>query len=54
VAELVELARPLAQSPGCIGLSIACYDPEMDTPAITGAHDVAAILTRVLAARSVS
>jgi arginase len=54
VAELVELARPLAQSPGCIGLSIACYDPEMDTPAMTGAHDVAAILTRVLAARSVS
>ena len=51
MAELVELATPLARSPGCIGLSVACYDPELDTPNMTGARDVAAMLTRVLAAR---
>jgi arginase len=51
VDEIVELATPLAQDPGCVGLSIACYDPGMDTPTMTGAHDVAAMLTRVLAAR---
>jgi arginase len=50
VDELVELATPLARSPGCVGLSIACYDPDLDTPAGTGARDVAAMLTRILAA----
>jgi arginase len=51
VDEIVELATPLAQNPGCIGLSVACYDLDLDTPTMTGARDVTAILTRVLAAR---
>jgi arginase len=49
VEELVELATPLAQNPGCVGLSFACYDPDMDTPAMTGARDVTAMLARILA-----
>jgi arginase len=49
IDELVELATPLARSPGCVGLSIACYDPDLDTPDRAGARDVAAILTRILA-----
>ena len=47
--ELVELAAPLATDPHCIGLSFACYDPDMDTADRAGARDVTAMLERLLA-----
>lgn len=47
--ELVALAGPLARAPGCIGLSFACYDPEMDTPERTGAQAVTSMLSQILA-----
>jgi arginase len=47
--ELVELAAPLATDLHCIGLSFACYDPDLDTADRAGAHDVRAMLKGVLA-----
>ena len=47
--ELVELAAPLATDPHCIGLSFACYDPDLDTADRAGARDVTAMLERLLA-----
>lgn len=47
--ELVDLAAPLATDSRCIGLSLACYDPDLDSPDRAGARDVTAMLERVLA-----
>ena len=47
--ELIELAAPIAADPHCIGLSFACYDPDMDTADRAGARDVAGMLGRILA-----
>jgi arginase len=47
--ELLELAAPIATDPHCVGLSFACYDPDMDTADRAGARDVAGMLERVLA-----
>lgn len=49
VDELVELARPLAAHPGCAGLSIQCYDPDLDDARHSGAATVAEILRRTTA-----
>jgi arginase len=48
-AELLELATPIARHPRCIGLSLACYDPDLDTPDRSGARDVSGMLERLLA-----
>lgn len=50
--EIVELARPLARDPACVGLSIACYDPDLDTPTQAGAAELTAIVTEILTLRS--
>jgi arginase len=47
-AELVELARPLAQHPGCIGLSLLCYDVDMDDAEGSGARTVVDTLRAVI------
>jgi arginase len=46
--ELLDLAGPLATDPHCIGISMACYDPDLDTPDRAGARDVTAMLERML------
>src|SRR5262249_14181553 len=45
-AELVALARPLAHHPACVGISLLCYDVDMDDDDATGAHTVVDILAR--------
>ena len=47
--ELVELAAPLATDSHCIGLSFACYDPDLDTADRVGARDAREMLERLLA-----
>ena len=42
--ELIELARPLAQHPACLGVSLLCYDVDMDDPESTGARTVVGVL----------
>ncbi len=42
--ELIELARPLAQHPACLGVSLLCYDVEMDDAESTGARTVVGVL----------
>lgn len=49
VDELVELARPLATHPACAGLSIQCYDPDLDDERRSGGATVAEILRRTTA-----
>jgi arginase len=49
--ELVELCRPLAQHPACIGLDLLCYDPDLDDDDRTGAGAVVDLLRRILVAR---
>jgi arginase len=49
--ELVELCRPLAQHPACIGLDLLCYDPDMDDDHRTGAGAVVDLLRRILVTR---
>ncbi len=42
--ELIELARPLAQHPACIGVSVLCYDVDMDDAESSGARTVVGVL----------
>jgi arginase len=49
--ELAELCRPLAQHPGCIGLDLLCYDPDLDDDDRTGAGAVVDVLRRILVTR---
>jgi arginase len=51
-AELVELAAPIATDPHCIGLSFACYDPDLDTADRAGARDSTDMLERLLSRES--
>ena len=37
MAELTELLRPLLTSPGCVGLSVGCFNPEKDPDGANGA-----------------
>jgi arginase len=42
--ELIELARPLAQHPACLGVSVLCYDVDMDDAESNGARTVVGVL----------
>ncbi len=48
IDELVDLARPLARHPACAGLSLQCYDPDLDDPPQRGAARVVDLLARVI------
>lgn len=47
--EAVALIRPLAASPALIGLSLACYNPELDDPARSSGRLAVEILRRAFA-----
>ncbi len=50
LAELAELARPLARHPACLGLDLLCYDPELDDAQHTSGRRLAELLGGLLAA----
>jgi arginase len=50
LAELAELARPLARHPACAGLDLLCYDVDMDDAQHTSGLRLAELLGRILAA----
>jgi arginase len=50
LAELAELARPLAGHPACAGLDLLCYDVDMDDAQHTSGRALVDLLARVIAA----